>query len=396
MSVPMEVRVSSVLLALFLTAPNALEAQSLLGTRGLGLPLEAVDARSRALGSEGVGLLGGNLNPTDLASAAGLLIPTVNFTLQPHWGRGSLDGESIRSQGTRFPLLGIAYPVADLGGMVTLTFGSYMDQRWEMEEKGTVELESVTTPVTNIFTSDGGIAELRLGWAQRVGNSLSLSVSAGLHTGSVTRTYLRSFDSLAVSSPEIIPFTDGGKWTFSGPTGSIGAVWDPVQFLRLGGSLSWSGDMDAEPSKETQGEAAKYSLPTVFRVGASGILTPTLSLTLGMSYADWKANEGGLDSETAAGGVWSFGGGLELLTTGLGGRTLPLRLGMRRSDLPFLFDGAKPRESIFSGGLGLNLTQADQFILAGVDLAVERGTRKAGALKEDFWRASVTFKVSGW
>jgi hypothetical protein len=396
MSVPMEIRVSGVLLALLLAVPNTLGAQSLLGTRGLGLPLEAVDARSRALGSEGVGLLGGSLNPTDLASATGLLIPTVNFTLQPHWGHGSLDGESIRSQGTRFPLLGIAYPVASLRGMVTLTFGSFMDQRWEMEEKGTVELEGVTTPVTNTFTSDGGIAELRLGWAQRVGTSLSVSVSAGLHTGSVTRTYLRSFDSLVVSSPEILPFTDGGKWTFSGPTASIGAVWDPVQFLRLGGSLTWSGDMDAEPSRETQGEAATYALPTVFRLGASGILTPRLSLTLGMSYADWKGNEGGLDPETVAGGVWSFGGGLELLASGLGGRTLPLRLGMRRSRLPFLFDGARPSESVFSGGLGLNLTQADQFVLAGVDLAVERGTREAGPLKEDFWRGSVTFRVSGW
>lgn len=392
----MKIRVALALLPVSLLAPRALLGQSLLGTRGLGFPVEAVDARARALGTAGVGLLGGNLNATELASATGLLLPTVNLTFQPHWGSGSLGEESIRSRGTRFPLLGLAYPLVGLNGMVTLTFGSFMDQRWEVEEEGIVELGGVQTPVTNTFKSDGGIAELRLGWAQRVGASLSLSVSAGIHTGSVTRTYLRSFDSLTASSPEILPFSDGGKWTYHGPMGSFGAVWDPVEFLRLGGSVTWSGDLDAEPSGQTEGEAASYALPTVFRFGASGILTPRLSLTLGMSYADWTANQGGLDPETVAGGAWSFGGGLELLGSGLGGRTMPIRLGMRRTSLPFRFDDAQPTETAFTGGLGLNLTQAEQFILAGVDLAVERGSRKAGDLKEDFWRGSVTFRVSGW
>ena len=178
--------------------------------------------------------------------------------------------------------------------------------------------------------------------------------------------------------------------------GSVGAAWDPTEFLRFGGSVTWSGDLDAKPSQGTRGKAASYSLPTVFRFGASGVLTPRLSMTVGMSYADWSSNEGGLEPETATGGVWGFGGGLELQASGIGGRTLPIRLGMRRSDLPFLFDGDQPSETVLSGGLGLNLTQAERFILAGVDLAVERGSRKAGALKEDFWRGSVTLRVSGW
>ncbi|MGM0668306.1 MAG: hypothetical protein ACQET1_01225, partial [Gemmatimonadota bacterium] len=80
----------------------------------------------------------------------------------------------------------------------------------------------------------------------------------------------------------------------------------------------------------------------------------------------------------------------------LGSRTVPLRLGMRRSTLPFLLDGAEPRESLVSAGLGLNLSQAEAFILAGVDLALERGTREAGSFSEDFYRGTLTVRVSGW
>jgi hypothetical protein len=389
-------RFGSAFLGTLLLIPGVLSAQSILGTRGLGLPLEPMNARARALGSVGVGLLGGNLNPMELASSTSLLIPTVNFTLQPHWGSGSLDGESLDSQGMRFPLIGLAYPVSELNGMVTLTFGTFMDQRWKIQEQDTEVLDGVPTPVTNTFKSEGGIAALKLGWAQRLGPSLSVAVSAGFHTGSVTRTYIRTFDSLAAVTPEMVAFTDGGKWQYGGPTAGVGAVWDPSDFLRFGGSITWSGELDADPSDETKGERASYAIPTVFRLGASGVLTPRLSMTLGMSFADWTSTEDGLEPGTVAGGVWSVGGGLEWEGSSFGSRTLPIRLGVRRSDLPFLFGGDQPTETVLTGGFGLNLTQAEQFVLAGVDLAVERGRRKAGALSEEFWRGSVTFRVSGW
>jgi hypothetical protein len=390
------IRTGLMLLGAAALLPWGLGAQSLLGSRGLGLPLEALDARSRARGSVGVGLPGGSLNPTNLAATTDLLIPTLTFTVQPYWGGGSLDDESLRARGTRFPLLGLAYPVVDLDGMVTLTFGSYMDQRWEVVEPDTAVLSGEPTPVTNTFRSEGGVASIQLGWAQRIGSSLSVSLSAGLHTGSVTRTYRRTFDSLAVSEPQILPFSDGGKWQFKGPTGTLGAVWDPSELLRVGASVTWSGELDADPTEDTRGVAASYALPTTFRVGASGALTPRLSLTLGGSYADWSATREGLQPGTVADKVWSLGGGVEWEVTGLGGRTIPLRIGVHRSDLPFPFEDQQPTETVFSGGLGLNLTQAEEFVLAGVDLSMERGRRDAGALKEDFWRGSMTFRVAGW
>ena len=379
-----------------LLAPGTLTAQSILGTQGLGFSLEPMDARARALGSVGTGLFGGSLTPLDPASATGLLIPTANLTLQPYWTDGSMDGESLVGQGMRFPLVGIAYPVSALNGMVSLTYGGYMDQRWEVLVEGTEFLSGEPISVTNLYRSEGGISTFRLGWAQRFGRSLSLSAGAGYHTGSVTRTFVRGFDSVSVGTVEIKAYSDGGKWQYGGPTGSIGAVWDPLEFLRVSGSVSWNGKLEAEPSTATSGAAASYDLPTEFRVGASGVLTPRLSLSLGMSYADWKPSPEGLAAETVAGAIMSFGGGIEWQGSGLGSRTIPLRLGMRRSALPFRLDGADPTETILSGGVGLNLTQADEFVLAGVDMALERGSREAGSYSEDFWRGTITFRVSGW
>jgi hypothetical protein len=382
-------------LALFVV-PGPTLAQSILGTQGLGFPLEPMDARSRALGSVGTGLFGGSLTPLDPAASTGLLIPTANLTLQPYWSDGAMNGEVVEGQGMRFPLLGLTYPVGALNGMVSLTYGGYMDQRWEVSVQDTEEVAGQTILLTNLYRSEGGISTLRLGWAQRVGRTLALSVGVGYHTGSVTRTYLRAFDSISVGTSQIKAFSDGGKWKYGGPTGSLGAVWDPVELLRLSGSLTWHGTLEAEPSDATKGMAANYELPLEYRVGASGVLTPRLSLTVGMSYSDWAPSPEGLEQGAVVGSVMSFGGGLEWQGSWIGSRTLPLRLGFRRSDLPFKLDGEDPTETVFSGGLGLNLTQADQFVLAGIDFGLEKGNRETANFSEDFWRGTITFRVSGW
>jgi hypothetical protein len=296
----------------------------------------------------------------------------------------------------RFPIMGLAYPIGALNGMVSITFGGYMDQRWEVSVDGTEELAGETINVNNLYRSEGGISSLRLGWAQRLSRNLSLSLGMGYHTGSVTRTFVRGFDSISVGTSQVKGYSDGGKWKFGGPTGSVGFAWDPVELLRLSGSMTWNGTLDAEPSEATKGAPASYELPTEFRLGASGLLTPRLSLTVGMAYADWQPSSEGLEADALVGSVMSFGGGVEWRAQAFGSRTLPLRLGFRKSGLPFKLDGEDPTETILAGGLGLNFTQAEDFVLAGIDMALEKGNREAGSFSEDFWRGTITFRVSGW
>jgi hypothetical protein len=119
-------------------------------------------------------------------------------------------------------------------------------------------------------------------------------------------------------------------------------------------------------------------------------------MTFGLSYADWQGSAEGLDGSSVVGTAWSYGGGLEWIGTQFAGRAFPLRLGVRRSDLPFTFEGAGPTETIVSGGFGFNLARTQDLLGGGVDVAVERGTREGGSYSETFWRGSLTFRVASW
>lgn len=374
---------------------SGLSAQSLLGTQGLGYPLEPLDARTRALGGVGIGLPATAVLPTDPAVAAFIPFPSLEMTLQPQWTTETLNGRSRSTQGTRFPLIGLAYPVFALKGAVTASVGGFMDQRWEAEEPGTAEIWGTTLPVTDRLESDGGVSSFRIGWAQRLGDKLAIAAGVGVHAGSVTRTFTRVLDSVP-SGIQVVPYTSSRRWQYSGLTASGGFRWEPSLFFRAGGSVIWSSDLKARPEGDSEGDRASYPLPTEVRLGATGILTSDLALTLGVSYADWKSSSDGLESATVVGTVWSYGGGVEWAGWGLGSRVFPLRVGFRRADLPFTYAGAAPRETTFSGGIGLNLTRPEDVIVGTVDLAMERGHRDAGALSESFWRGTVTFRVGSW
>lgn len=381
----------SLLLAALVAAPavpGPAAAQSLLNSGGLGYPLDAVDSRSRALGGLGIGLFGAAVLPTDPAAAADLLVPEVTFTMQHSWI--DLEGPAEpEAAGARFPLIGVAYPLSDLG-MVTLTFGGVLDQRWELEREQDVTLGGETVGVTDRFISDGGVSAVRLGFARRISSNLALGVSAGRHTGDVRRRFIRSFDTLQVGAT-IPSFVRGGLWSYGGPTLTAGARFDAGAVLRMAGSVTWSGDLEAEPSEDTEGTRAVFSLPTEYRLGASGALTPTLRLVFGVHYADWAGTS---DAEAERRAILGVGGGLELDEIGLLGRALPIRLGYRRTDLPFSFVGEESSESVWTAGFGLGLLDAG-VSRARVDVSVESGDRSAGPLSESFWRATFSVRVAG-
>ena len=374
---------------------QGLGAQSPFSVNGLGLPLEPVDARARALGGMGIGLMGAALLPTDPAAAAGIVVPTIHLSAQPFWGSADIGGESYTGQGTRFPLFGVAFPVVRLRGTVTLTLGGFMDQRWEIERKGTTELAGTEVATTEIFTSKGGVSTVRVGWAQRLNNQVAVAVGLGGRIGSVTRTFTRSLE----SDDDVIqvdPYEESVNWQYSGMSSSIGVLFTPTDIFRVSGTVTWSGDLDAKPTSDTGKEGASYALPREYRLGASGLLTTRLAVNLGLSYANWEPSADGLDPETVSGSVWGYGGGLEWLGPQLGSRYVPLRFGFRRTDLPFRFEGEAPKETSFSAGLGINLTPANVAVVGAVDLALERGTREAGPQSESFWRGTVTFRVATW
>ncbi len=398
MSTPTTQRTGAVaglaLLCLLALPAGPAAGQSLLGTAGLGFPVEPVDARSRGMGSLGVGLFGPSLLPTDPAVAQALTVPMITATYQPSWVTATSEGLDREHQASRFPLMGVAYPVGGTGGMATLTFTGFMDQRWEVSAVDTLALAGNAVRITDTFESRGGISTLRLGWAQQVTDGLSVATTLGTHLGDVSRTFTRSFDSTTVGA-DVQPYRNEGRWRFTGPTVSAGVSWDPTALVRVAGTVTWSGTLTAAAQDDTEGPDQEFDVPTEFRVGASGSLSPRLGVNVGASYADWSGGDGALASETTAGASWGFGGGLEWDGPILAGRDFPIRIGYRRSELPFAFQGSDATESAFSLGLGMNLLEAEELPLARLDFALESGERDAGLLVESFTRATVTLRVAG-
>jgi hypothetical protein len=334
-----------------------------------------------------------SLLPTDPTAFYELIFPTVAATMQTTWSSTAHGGEELTGRTVRFPAIGLAYPVVKYGGMAFLTFGGFMDQAWAVREEGTIDLGGQSVSTRDTYGSEGGISSLKLGWAQRLGARLVVGGSVGTYTGEVTRTFIRALDTVAVAS-DVSSYVDGGRWNFNGPTGTLGVMWDATDIVRVGGSVTWSGTLKASPSEETKGDAERFQPPLVLRVGAAASLTTRLAATANLSYSDWSGS-GGIDPSAMTGANWSFGAGLEWRGARLGDRSLPIRLGYRRTDLPFRFGEENPVESVLAAGFGFNLRQIETISLARMDLALERGSRNAGPVSETFTRMTVTLRLAG-
>ncbi len=380
------------LLLLALLAPSASLAQSPLSSQGLGLPLEPLDARARALGSVGVGLFGSSLLPTDPSAVLEVRLPIASATYQATNGSATLGEQESDASATRFPLVGIAYPVGERN-MATLTYGAFLDERWIVESAARIDFEGEEVLVTDRFESDGGVSALKIGIARAVTDRVVVAVSGGMHTGDLTRTFTRQFDSISVGEA-VNDFVTSGRWQLRGPTATVGVTVDPVDLVRVSGSVTWSGKLRAEPRDETTGTSSSYSLPLEVRVGGSAVLAPGLSLTAGAYYADWAESDDGLALQGDAGTAWSVGGGLEWAGPNWVGRDFPARVGYRRSVHPFRFEGEEAVESSWAFGSALNLNQVEGIPLARVDMAAERGSRDAGSLSEKYWRFTVSLRLS--
>lgn len=378
------------LLALLGLPAGPAGAQSLFNAAGIGLPVDALDGRARALGSSGIGLRGAYLMPSDPAAQARLVLPTGVMVGQPSWVEHTGDdGSSGSFQGNRFPLLGIAYPV--FSGIMSVQIGSFLDQDFLAESSGSVDLQGATIGTVDRFRQDGAVSSLSLTYGRMFGPRLAAGAGIGRYAGSVVRSLTRSFD----ASADIEDYVDRGKWSYTGYSLTVGASADVSDIVRVAASVQLPTALDAEGSPETDGEDGRFDLPTQLRVGASGQLAPGLVIHASGQLVDWSPIAQDLREASSAGSAHGFGVGLELSRARLLGRQAPLRFGFRRTALPFALTGDDASERVFSGGLGLALNETSDILLAGVDLALERGRRSGGGVTESFWRATISLVVSG-
>ncbi len=378
-----------VALILVPAAPQEAVGQSALGAGGLGLLSEGRDARARGLGVPGIGMRGWYLSLEDPAAQAGIGLPSIMAGFQPATGEG--DGD-MSSGGTRFPAAGVAYPLGR--HVLSVQFGSFLDQEWEARVERTVSLSGEAVDAVDRYESVGGIGQVRVGWATRLGEAVAVGLSGGTQVGSLERRFSRTLDEAAVG-PEMEPFRTSGRWRASGAVVSAGAIWDPSSLLRLSVSAEWDDDMTLEPLAATEGGSRESPMATTVRAGGTFALTPRVAFVAGVSRADWSGMDEALGGNAARDLAWGYGGGVEWVAGSVLGRDIPVRLGARRQDLPFHFDGEPAREGSVSGGFGLHLVDSGELPVARIEVSLERGSRDAGAFSEDYWRTTVSLRLAG-
>jgi hypothetical protein len=378
--------------ALALTTAPAAQAQSALSARGLGYPLEGLDARSRGLGGLTTGLADPHLSLVNPAAAVGVPAAGLAVTFQGD-GIESSAGADDDFTTSRFPGIQAVFPI---GGrfVATLGYAGVLDQNWRASRTDSIDLAGERREVTDRFQSKGGAARLRLGGGYRLLPRVDVGAALDIYTGSVQDSLQRTISGLNAAQ-------QGTDYTWQGVGFSAGARWRG-NALSVSAAVSAGGNLTAEADSGIAGEA--YSLPVTFDAGASARITQRTSAALSVRWSQWSAADDELGGGTAgnpagygagARDVVQVAGGLEYEGFRFLGRPLPIRAGARMAQLPFRWSGDAefPDERAVTAGLGMLFGSG----AAALELGGERGWRGGGAagFDEAFWRVSLSLSLLG-
>lgn len=379
-------------LLVLLVAPGAsLRAQVPVTSIGLGAPVPALDARAAALGGTGLGLLGGSLSARNPADIAFYESPVLGITYAPEAASVDGIGRSADTGRSRVSVLRGAVPFGDWA--VGLAFASELDQDWRVSFADTLFAETGTYPFSEQRDQDGGVASINVSGARRLG-TVTLGAEYGLLTGSARQRFLREFQpDLDDDSNRLAPAGSITSWNYSGSRFRVGAAADVSRGVRVSADLALQSNLTADRDSISGITLTRvYDMPLAFELGASVQATDRLLVTGAGGWTGWGGSTGGSSSFDAADVMW-VGIGAELAGTRVLGAEVPLRLGLRRTDLPFFrTGGSQASESAVTGGFGLRVAQ-DQ---ARFDVALELGSRgdlaQAG-FKESFQRLSISMAL---
>jgi hypothetical protein len=356
------------------------QAQSLFANRGLGLVVEPVDARGAGMGGISLGLPPGELAWSNPADMAGLPAPGLRAVFQLDSFTADVGARSLSGNTARFPLIIGGFPVRDRW-VLSAGYGGFLDQNWAIEQPDTLVFGVDTAFVMDRFTSEGGIARLRLAAAYSVSPTLSLGAGVDVFTGLSQREFGRSF---VEGQP---PVCCSVEWRYSGYGGTTGLAWSPSEALNLSAAASFGGTLQARDSAGVEG--GSFTIPTILRAGGSARVAGNTLVAASAEWGGWSALDDELATVGGAQDSWSIAGGLEWEGVRFRARPLPVRLGARYASLPFSWsrpslDVAFPTERALTGGLGLVLAGG----AARSDLSFELGRRGGSdaGLSESFSR----------
>jgi hypothetical protein len=348
---------------------------SIFGVRGLGWLGRPVSARSAGTGGA-LDLLDPEMsaNPAALArfrSVAGW------STAAPTSGTFSGPSGSADLATVRFPLFGFA-AVLPARAVIGVSISDYLDRTWTITRQDTIQsLRGQKEAFTDAGRSIGGISDMALGAGYRITNDLMIGAAFHYYLGSSRLTSQRLFDT-TVSGSLYSQLIEQSITDYRGFGGAVGVI---ATLGRL--DLAASGRLNGRlRSENTTGLVAKTQLPSQFGVSARFATVPGVFISGAAEYSGWGAANADLVAagKDGARNVWSLAAGAEILNSTVFGLRMPLRLGIRHRQLPFLSLGQGIDESAAGGGFGLSFAR-DRTTL---DLAFEHGSRSTGPEKETF------------
>jgi hypothetical protein len=359
------------LLALVLAPAAAAAQSSQFGVRGLGMPGRPLS--TRAFGTGGAfGLFEGEsgLNPAALGR---LTILGAGFSSLQDFRHVENPAGSQSLRETRFPFVSIAGPLRKYPAVLGVSFANYAARDFTLATADTLLLRDLPVAVNDTFSSRGGLSDLRIAGAYRMGDTWSFGGAFHVVTGSVRLRFRRAFDDSTYQSA-----TQRSELSYAGIGGEVGVIRNFGPNFSVAATVRSDGHVNVDRDST---RVSTVDLPYSFGFGLRWKASPNLELASQLLTRTWSGANSDLLAQGGTGADNSY-------EVSLGGEYIPdprrparrpLRFGVRYGTLPFPVEvGRQPKEFGISAGSGIRFAQGR----AGVDLGLEHVWRSAGVFKE--------------
>jgi len=368
---------------------DELHAQTPFTAIGFGYPALPIDGRASALGQASVALLGGSYSITNPAAVTEFRGLHLN---------ASITGEAVSvkfpqiSEGINRGWLPVLRGIVPLGrqNVLAVGIGSNLDQDWGVVFRDTLTSTLGTFPFDERRENDGGLSSLDVTFARRIGG---LSFGAGLQrlTGNLRQTVFRTFEEdTAGTGTTPLPVrdfaqVDYGSWRFLG-----GFTAKLKQTAMIGAQVAINTDLKA--TRDTTGVSVTFDRPFELGVGGSARISSRFLLAASGGWTNWSTANQSFSTVRAA-DTYYLGGGVEYSGLRFISLAIPLRLGYRWTELPFVIQGKKQStEWAATFGLGTRIASG----AAAFDFGFEwgrRGDLQATGAEESFFRTTISISL---
>jgi hypothetical protein len=246
----------------------------------------------------------------------------------------------------------------------------YTDRTFALALEDTLILRDEQVIAFDTVLARGGLTDVRAALSYR-GGRVALGVGLHLLTGNNRVDYRRIF-----SDSAYVPLRLRNELTYSGAGVSLGVLVEAVPRVHLAGLLRYDADLSIEKDSVASGDVP---LPVTLGTGLRWEPSAALVVQGHLLSRRWGRADRALRDLGGSGArnTLELAGGVEWLRNPRNPDRFPLRLGLRRSPLPFpIGDGAQqPTEVVAALGTGLGFAGGR----ATLDLSLERAWRRETA-----------------